>query len=105
MSSRRVHSAAIAAASDGSVLINVATLLPPAMQQQLGERLGRQVFVGVSLNERDAGLVVARLDDAAAEASAQLLGARPRPGKRGKSDAASSPKASAKRATSGAKRR
>jgi hypothetical protein len=34
------------------------------------------VFVGVALNQRDAGDVVARLDGAAAEASAHLLGGR-----------------------------
>ncbi len=76
MAPRRAHQAAVAAASDGSVLINVVGLLPDAMQNQLSKRLGAPLFVGVSLNVRDAGDVVARLDGAAAEACAHLLGGR-----------------------------
>jgi hypothetical protein len=84
---RRAHRAAIAAASDGSVLINVVELLPEDVQDRLGEALGtRQLFIGIPLKQREAAEVVARLDGAAAEASAQLLGSRPRaapPAKRG----------------------
>ncbi len=77
MASRRAHPAAIAAASDGSVLINVVALLPDGVQAQLAAALGAApLFVGVPLNRRDAGHVVARLDGAAAEASAHLLGGR-----------------------------
>jgi hypothetical protein len=77
MALRRAHRAAIAAASDGSVLINVVDLLPAAVQARLGKELGvATVFVGVPLNERDAEAVVVRLDGAAAEASAHLLGGR-----------------------------
>jgi hypothetical protein len=77
MASRRAHRAAIAVASDGSVLLNVAALLPPALQAQLGKRLGAvEVFVGVALTQRDARQVIRRLDDSAAEASAHLLGGR-----------------------------
>jgi hypothetical protein len=77
MALRRAHRAAIAAASDGSVLINVVDLLPPDVQTRLGKALGvANVFVGVPLSERDAEAVVIRLDGAAAEASAHLLGGR-----------------------------
>jgi hypothetical protein len=77
MALRRAHQAAIAAASDGSVLINVVDLLPAAVQARLGKALGATtVFVGVPLNERDAEAVVFRMDGAAAEASAHLLGGR-----------------------------
>jgi hypothetical protein len=80
MAPRRAHRAAIAAASDGSVLINVVELLPEDVLNRLGEALGtNQLFVGVPLQQREAADVVARLDGAAAEASAQLLGSRPRP--------------------------
>jgi hypothetical protein len=76
---RRAHRAAIAAASDGSVLINVVELLPEDVQDRLGEALGTtQLFIGIPLKQREAADVVARLDGAAAEASAQLLGSRPR---------------------------
>jgi hypothetical protein len=75
MAPRRAHRAAIAAASDGSVLINVVELLPDDVQERLGEALGTtQLFIGVPLKQREAADVVARLDDAAAEASARLLG-------------------------------
>jgi hypothetical protein len=83
MATRRVHPAAIAAASDGSVLINVSGTLPATLRQRLEAALGTPVFVGVALSEREARQVVARLDGAAAEASAHLLGARPQ--KRAKS--------------------
>ena len=77
MAPRRAHQAAIAAASDGSVLINVVNLLPDDVQDQLGLALGTsQLFVGVALGQREAADVVARLDGAAAEASAHLLGGR-----------------------------
>ena len=77
MTPRRAHQAAIAAASDGSVLINVVDLLPDDVQNRLGEALGTsQLFIGVPLKQREAADVVARLDGAAAEASALLLGGR-----------------------------
>ena len=92
MALRGAHQAAIAAASDGSVLINVAQLLPDEVHAQLSRELGTtRLFIGIPLSEKDAAQVVARLDDAAAEAAAQLLGSRPkkraksaktRPGKR-----------------------
>ena len=58
--------------------MNVAELLPAALQERLAAELGANVFVGVALSQRDAGSVVARLDGAAAEASAHLLADRPR---------------------------
>jgi len=74
MAPRRAHQAAIAAASDGTVLINVVGLLPDAVQLQLSRALGAtSLFIGVPLNESDAAQVVVRLDGAAAEASAHLL--------------------------------
>jgi transcriptional regulator with AAA-type ATPase domain len=74
---QRAQQPAIAAASDGTVLLNVVDLLPPSVQLRLGKVLGASsVFVGVPLNQRDAEEVVERLDGAAAEASARLLGGR-----------------------------
>jgi len=78
MASRRAHLAAIAAASDGSVLINVVELLPVEVQARIENALGtRACFVGIPLSDQDAGAVIARIDGAAAEASARLLSARP----------------------------
>jgi hypothetical protein len=100
MTPRRAHQAAIAAASDGSVLINVVELLPDDVQNRLGEALGTsQLFIGVPLKQREAADVVARLDGAAAEASALLLGSRaltppaPRKAKKGNVKPAARPKA------------
>jgi hypothetical protein len=76
---RRAHAAAIAAGSDGSVLINVVDLLPEAVRERLSKALGvATVFVGIPLNEREAEAVVGRLEGAAAEASAHVLGSRGR---------------------------
>jgi len=78
MASRRSQPAAIAAASDGSVLINVIELLPVGVQATIQEALGtRTCFVGIPLSAQDAGAVIARIDGAAAEASARLLSSRP----------------------------
>jgi hypothetical protein len=79
MASRRAHGAAIAAASDGAVLINVIDLLPETVRDRLTKALGvATVFVGIPLSEREAEEVVGRLDGAAAEASAHVLGSRAR---------------------------
>lgn len=80
MASRRAQPAAIAAGSDGSVLINLVELLTEDMRARLTKQLGSPtLFVGVPLSEKEAGEVVGRLDGAAAEASAKLIGARAKP--------------------------
>ncbi|MDF3069493.1 MAG: hypothetical protein K0R38_5094 [Polyangiaceae bacterium] len=77
MASRRAQSAAIAAGSDGSVMINLVELLTEDMRARLTKQLGSPaLFVGVPLSEKEAVEVVSRLDGAAAEASAKLIGAR-----------------------------
>jgi hypothetical protein len=103
MAPRRAHRAAIAAASDGSVLINVVELLPEDVQNRLGQALGTtQLFIGVPLEQREAADVVARLDDAAAEASAHVLGGRAMAGAKAPPKR---PRAPAKRPSKRAKRR
>lgn len=52
-------------------------LLPEPLRAKLAGELGTaELFVGIPLNEKDASSVVNRLDGAAAEASAHLLGGR-----------------------------
>jgi len=81
MASRRARHPAIAAASDGSVLLNVLDLVSAELKAHLSRELGTPPsFIGMPLNERDASSVVSRLDGAAAEACAHLLGSRPRRG-------------------------
>jgi len=80
MTSRRSQPAAIAAASDGSVLLNVVELLSEDLRARLSKQLGASPsFIGIALSQTDAAEVVSRLDGAAAEASARLLGSRGRP--------------------------
>jgi hypothetical protein len=79
MSPRRAHRAAIAVASDGSILLNVVELLPVALLASLKKTLGGgEVFVGLTLKKAERAAVVSKLDGAAAEASAHLLGAKAR---------------------------
>lgn len=78
MAKRREHPAALAAASDGSLLLNRVSELPEALRRRLMAELGTAVFVGVALDPHAAKRAMARLDDAAAEVSARLL-ARRRP--------------------------
>ena len=80
------------------MLINVVGLLPEAIQARLRDALGTaSVFVGIPLSERDAGDVVARLDGAAAEASAHLLGGRAKSLANSRARRAKTAKASSKR--------
>jgi hypothetical protein len=77
MAPRRSQAAAIAAASDGSVLLNVVELLSDDLRARLRKQLGSAPsFIGIALDQTDAAEVIARLDGAAAEASARLLGSR-----------------------------
>ena len=77
MAPRRAQQAAIAAASDGSVLLNVVDLLSDELRTRLTKQLGSApTFIGIPLNQAHAAEVIARLDGAAAEASAHLLGGR-----------------------------
>ncbi len=79
MASRRVQQAAIAVGSDGSVLINVSSLVPARLKAQLALALGirQPLFVARPMLKKEAELLLARLDDAAAEAAARVLGAVP----------------------------
>jgi hypothetical protein len=82
MSSVRGPLPAIAAASDGTVLVNLVEQLPGELVGKIIKHLGgAPVFVGVLLNEREASRVVARIDNAAAEAAATVISARSAPKK------------------------
>jgi hypothetical protein len=61
-------------------MINLVELLTDDMRARLTKQLGTPaVFVGIPLTEREAVEVVARLDGAAAEAAAKVIGARAKP--------------------------
>jgi len=55
----------------------VAELLSETQHARLRKQLGSaSIFIGIPLNEKDAAEIIERLDGAAAEASAHLLGGR-----------------------------
>jgi ABC-type molybdate transport system permease subunit len=67
----------IAFAINGTILINVAELVDVGNVSNVidaAAAVNATVFVGVPLDARDAKLVLTRLDNAAAEAVAQIVG-------------------------------
>ena len=74
--------AAFAVTSDGTLLINVATLTNAADFESI-VRAAREtkagVFIGVMLRPMEARFAMARLDNAADEAAARIVGERARP--------------------------
>lgn len=78
---RRVHLAPIALTSDGDVLINIAKLASSADFETIvraAEREHRAIFVGVMLSSRETEFAMARLDNAADETAACIVGRRRR---------------------------
>lgn len=83
--SRRVHLAPLALTSDGDVLLNVATIASATDFETVvraAESEHRAVFVGVMLSPREAEFAIARLDNAADETAARIVGGRRRGRKR-----------------------
>ena len=77
MSRKRQHSAPLAIALDGTVLLNMTAHLEPAQIARVAAALGLKaadVFVAARLDAAQAERVRARLDDAVAETAARLLG-------------------------------
>ena len=71
-----------AVASDGSVFINAAVLLTDATDLESlvreARRRNRRVFIGIVMSASEAELAMARLDNAAHETAARILGDRRR---------------------------
>jgi hypothetical protein len=68
-------------ASDGSVLVNLATLGAPVSLSSLlasARQMQGEIFIGVRLDQKEAAQVRRRLDDAGAEAAAEIYGQRRR---------------------------
>lgn len=79
--SRRVHLAPMAITSDGDVLLNAATIAGATDLEAVvraAKNDGLAVFVGVILSPRETEFVLSRLDNAADEAAARLVGQRRR---------------------------
>jgi hypothetical protein len=89
MARRRADQAPVGVTSNGVLIVNVLGLLSAREAQKLRRalplRLGEEWFVGTAIRGREVVRMLARLDDAAAEAAAQLAGrARSTPAKRTK---------------------
>jgi hypothetical protein len=77
MPASRLHTAPIALASDGSLILNLASAVATrdiAAIIRKARRDGRPLFVGVVLSESEQRAAVSRLDNASAETAAQLSG-------------------------------
>ncbi len=79
--SRRVHRAALAVTTDGTMLVNLAHFggeknAREVFRQALEEK--GELFIGVVLSKRETDDTVARLDNASAEAAAIVVGKRRR---------------------------
>ncbi len=81
MPRKRAHSAPIALAIDGGVLLNARAQLDPSLVSRVASALGvsaEALFIGSRLTPAQEAQTLARLDDAAAEAAARIQGASPR---------------------------
>lgn len=79
--SRRLELAPFAVTSDGSLFLNVAVIasateLDSVVRAAAHEK--RAIFIGVMLTPEEADFAMARLDNAADEAAARIVGARAR---------------------------
>jgi hypothetical protein len=77
MPRKRTHSAPFALAIDGGVLLNARAQLDPSLVSRLAQALAvspDQLFIGTRLAAAQQAQVLARLDDAAAEATARIHG-------------------------------
>ena len=86
--SKRTSSAPLALALDGSLLLNAAAQLDPALVATLAQALSvrpNEVFVGTRLPAAQRSQALLRLDDAAAEAAARIHGLSAKSSSRGRS--------------------
>ncbi len=77
--SREVNDAPLAVASDGTVFVNVTHvggMKEPGELLELALEEEGEVFIGVALEPAEVEEVLRRLDDGAADAVANVLGAR-----------------------------
>jgi hypothetical protein len=76
-----IHDGPLAVTFDGTILVNAAQFTrkkDPKKLLRLALEEEGDVFIGVALNEVEQGLALMRLDNAAAEAAAKVVGERQR---------------------------
>jgi hypothetical protein len=81
--SKTIHEAAVAVTLDGTVLVSVAQFTRkknPKKLMRLALAEEGDLFIGVAMNDVEAGLTLMRLDNAVAEAAAKVVGQRRRRG-------------------------
>jgi len=79
--SHPVHQAPLAVTCDGALLVNLHHVhgdSDPARLLELGSELGSEVFVAIVADRNELKLALARLDDAATDIAAHVLGTRMR---------------------------
>lgn len=85
MAKRRAEQAAVGVTSNGILIVNVLGLLSARDEKKLRKalptQLGRDWFVGTAVRGREVVKMLARFDDAAAEAAAQFAAKRRTPRK------------------------
>ena len=77
MPPKRTHSAPLALALDGSLLLNASSQLEPALVAKVAQALHvpvAEVFIATRLLSKQRSETLTRLDDAAAEAAARIHG-------------------------------
>jgi hypothetical protein len=78
--SRRIHGATLALAPDGTVFVGLAQFGGASPEELLRRALEEdgEVFVGVALSAKERSRAALRVDNAAAEAAAYVIGKRQR---------------------------
>ena len=77
--SRRIHRADVAVTSQGSLVVNVAALVnAPYVDKLIARALDEEgeLFIGIVVTEEEKKVLLERLDNAAAEALAMVIGKR-----------------------------
>ena len=88
MPKKRSHSAPLALALDGGLLLEVSARLAPALVTKLAKALSvrpSELFVATRLSPAQRTQALNRLDDAAAEAAARIHGLSAQSSSRGRS--------------------
>ena len=77
--SRRIHKADVAVTSQGALVVNVAALVnAPYVDKLIARALDEEgeIFIGIVVTEEEKQVLLERLDNAAAEALAMVIGKR-----------------------------
>lgn len=78
--SRRIHKAPVAVTTEGALVVNVSGFGPTSIEGLIARALDddAELFIGVVVDEDERELLLERLDNAAAEAVARVIGKRKR---------------------------